>query len=187
MIPAALCVACPLDRERTLNHESVKTPTRSTASALADGLYGLCAWEADNNQPDWQNVEIDFRDENKERRVSFKLRSGGGVMTREIDVYFERGCLKGDLASGKLVKTIYGAGRYGNRSEEISLDVGGGHGGGDSRLLRGFYNAIVNGDSTRTGARESLESHLLAFAADKSANTEGEDIDFSKYKAGVGV
>lgn len=47
-----------------------------------------------------------------------------------------------------------------------------GHGGGDFGIVRSFINA-VNGtpDDSITTARESLESHLLAFAAEESRHT----------------
>jgi hypothetical protein len=48
-----------------------------------------------------------------------------------------------------------------------------GHGGGDFGIVRSFVNAI-NGtpDDSVTTARESLESHLLAFAAEESRHTK---------------
>jgi len=48
-----------------------------------------------------------------------------------------------------------------------------GHGGGDFGIVRSFVNA-VNGtpDDSITTARESLESHLLAFAAEESRHNK---------------
>ncbi|MGB1287125.1 MAG: gfo/Idh/MocA family oxidoreductase, partial [Aggregatilineales bacterium] len=44
-----------------------------------------------------------------------------------------------------------------------------GHGGGDFGIVRSFVNAMQgNPDDSVTTARESLESHLLAFAAEES-------------------
>ena len=44
-----------------------------------------------------------------------------------------------------------------------------GHGGGDMALMRSFINAVRGEpDDTLTSARASLESHLLAFAAEES-------------------
>ncbi|MYI41291.1 MAG: hypothetical protein F4063_05025 [Chloroflexi bacterium] len=45
----------------------------------------------------------------------------------------------------------------------------GGHGGGDQGIMRSFLNALRGEpDDSVTTARESLESHLLAFAAEES-------------------
>ena len=44
----------------------------------------------------------------------------------------------------------------------------GGHGGGDGGLMDGFVRAVAAGDpsSILSGARETLESHLMVFAAE---------------------
>jgi predicted dehydrogenase len=60
---------------------------------------------------------------------------------------------------------------HGSTSEEIIHPTTGasGHGGGDFGLMRDFVKAL-RGEATRhqTTARVSLESHLLAFAAEES-------------------
>ena len=44
-----------------------------------------------------------------------------------------------------------------------------GHGGGDSGIVRSFLNSVRGmPDDSVTTARESLESHLLAFAAEEA-------------------
>jgi hypothetical protein len=50
------------------------------------------------------------------------------------------------------------------------LDAGGGHDGGDFGVMSAFLDAVSSGDRSliRTGPRESLESHLMAFAAERS-------------------
>jgi len=48
-----------------------------------------------------------------------------------------------------------------------------GHGGGDFGIVRSFVNAVNgNPDDSITTARESLESHLLAFAAEESRHNK---------------
>jgi putative SOS response-associated peptidase YedK len=43
-----------------------------------------------------------------------------------------------------------------------------GHGGGDDRLMDAFCQAVREGGRTLTTARASLESHLMAFAAERA-------------------
>jgi predicted dehydrogenase len=52
-------------------------------------------------------------------------------------------------------------------------DAGGGHDGGDFGVMSAFVDAVSRGDKSlvRTGPRESLESHLMAFAAERSRLT----------------
>ena len=47
------------------------------------------------------------------------------------------------------------------------------HDGGDFGVIGAFVNAVSTGDSSliRSGPRESLESHLMAFAAERSRLT----------------
>ena len=64
-------------------------------------------------------------------------------------------------------------------------DVAGGHGGGDAGVMRAFVRAVRGADSgALTSARASLESHLLAFAAERSRIT-GATVDMAAYRAEV--
>ena len=51
-----------------------------------------------------------------------------------------------------------------------------GHGGGDERLFAGFLAALRGEAEPLTTARESLQSHLMALAAERSAR-EGRVIE----------
>ena len=64
-------------------------------------------------------------------------------------------------------------------------DVEGGHGGGDAGVMRAFVRAVRGADSgALTSARASLESHLLAFAAERSRLT-GATVDMAAYRSEV--
>ena len=53
--------------------------------------------------------------------------------------------------------------------EQITLAVGpSGHGGGDFGIMRSFVSAVRGDAPPLTSGRESLESHLMAFAAEES-------------------
>ncbi|GAA4260836.1 hypothetical protein GCM10022255_091100 [Dactylosporangium darangshiense] len=51
--------------------------------------------------------------------------------------------------------------------------AGGGHGGGDARLVAAFVDAVASDDPSRvlSGARDSLLSHLTVFAAEDASRT----------------
>ncbi len=56
-----------------------------------------------------------------------------------------------------------------NRCEEVEIPAtASGHGGGDFGTVRSFIQAARGAGQPLTTARESLESHLLAFAAEES-------------------
>jgi len=56
-----------------------------------------------------------------------------------------------------------------------------GHGGGDAMLIAAFVAALRNRSPIQTTARTSLESHLMAFAADE-ARLKGSVIDMDAYR-----
>ena len=60
-----------------------------------------------------------------------------------------------------------------------------GHGGGDEGLVSSFGRALREGrPDPLTSARASLESHLMAFAAEK-ARVEGIIVDMGAYRQQV--
>ena len=68
------------------------------------------------------------------------------------------------------------------QSIEHHLDIShDGHGGGDERFVRSFVNEIRNyhlkHDTALTSATASLQSHLIAFAAEQSRLTGGMPIE----------
>jgi hypothetical protein len=63
--------------------------------------------------------------------------------------------------------------------------VQGGHGGGDYGLLEAFVGSIGGSQHTAlTSARESVESHLMAFAAEAS-RLSGAAVDMRTYRAAL--
>jgi len=69
-----------------------------------------------------------------------------------------------------------------NRREEILLPAGpSGHGGGDFGIARAFVRAVRGLGQPLTTARESLESHLMAFAAEES-RLNGTVVDMDDFR-----
>jgi hypothetical protein len=67
--------------------------------------------------------------------------------------------------------------------EEIAIpEVGSGHGGGDFGAVRSFVQALRGDAPPLTTARESLESHLLAFAAEESRLNGGAAVDMADFR-----
>jgi hypothetical protein len=69
------------------------------------------------------------------------------------------------------------------RIEKIDPEMGAGHGGGDEGLVSAFVRALRAGQpQVLTSARNSLESHLMAFAAEKS-RLESSVVSIPDYRA----
>ena len=61
----------------------------------------------------------------------------------------------------------------------------GGHGGGDVGLISDFIDAVQLGKlDAKTSGRVSLESHLMAFAAEES-RLSGQPVDMEQYRRAV--
>ena len=59
----------------------------------------------------------------------------------------------------------------------------GGHGGGDNGVMGSFLDALAAGTEPLTTAEESLESHVLAFAAEE-ARLSGSVVDLDRFRNG---
>lgn len=190
------CIECPIRdcvhdaRKLYLNHEKIDFPhstisiedqtEKGRAKAIETGPYGRCVWKCDNDVCDIQDVIIKFKNG---VQANFALRSEGDQPTREISIFLEKGEITGDLFKGEITKTKYSGRRGEAEVENIKINLGGGHGGGDPLLFHDFVDAVVHNKSKNnlTSAQKSLQSHLIAFAAEKSRKSK-EKMNFSEYK-----
>jgi hypothetical protein len=70
-----------------------------------------------------------------------------------------------------------------DRREDIEIPAAAsGHGGGDFGIVRSFIHAVRGDGEPLTTGRESLESHLMAFAAEES-RISGAMIRMDDYRA----
>ncbi len=199
------CINCPVEdcifdaRKFYLNHRgeikwpyNVISPTdtseKAREKAIEEGPYGKCVYKCDNDVCDFQEVLTYFKNG---VRANFVLRAGGSQPTRRITVYFERGKISGNMWRGKLTKTTYSGRRNEDVEEEIDTNQLGGHGGGDPRLIKDFFETIKsqNSKDNLTSAQRSLQSHLMAFVAEisRKAGKHGKPIDFKQYKRKFGI
>ncbi len=142
--------------------------------ALRTGRYGLCVYAVgDNDQPSAQTVDIRFANG---VLANFTLHGHSHREGREIRVDGTRGSLVGrfHLLEQWLEHHDHKTGRV---VEQRFRGDGSGHGGGDHRLFGGFLAALRGDADPLTSARESLISHRMAFAADRSS-ASGEVVHF---------
>lgn len=143
--------------------------------ALREGPYGRCVWKCDNDVCDHQAISIDF--ENDISAV-FNLSAFSNDIHRNIKIQGTKGEIIGDDLDGEIEVNLFG-------SEEKTIykkvKVNGSHGGGDEELIKAFI-AAINGDSqaVKTGAQESIMSHLMCFASEKSRK-ENIRVDIKDY------
>jgi hypothetical protein len=145
--------------------------------ALETGPYGRCVYRCDNDVVDHQVVTME-------------LESGASVvMVMHGHSNEEHRSMRYDGTRATL------RARFGNHSEITIHDHGSGaveyvpieqkvagHGGGDHGLIADFLAAVRGEIPPLTNARASLESHLLAFAAEE-ARLEHSIIEMTEFRA----
>ncbi|MFS8478093.1 MAG: Gfo/Idh/MocA family oxidoreductase [Micromonosporaceae bacterium] len=173
-----LYAACLADPARHVWPLSVVTRDLTEAGlekALREGPYGRCVYACDNDVVDHQVVTVSFQDGVTATLTMSAFTPSGHRRTRVMGT---RGYLEGDgervtvtdFVTGKVsTMDVVGGG----------ADAGSGHGGGDFGLMRAFVGAVATGDRSlvRSGPEESLDSHRMAFAAERSRLTGGVPVD----------
>ncbi len=149
---------------------------------LETGPYGRCVYHCDNDVVDHQTLNMELGDGTT---ITLTMQGQGNYEGRSMRYDGTRATLYGRFTEGGNKITIHD--HLTGEVEDVPIiprDESG-HGGGDYGIVRSFLNAI-NGvpDDSVTTARESLESHLMAFAAEESRLTHSV-IDLPEYRARV--
>lgn len=146
--------------------------------ALRSGPYGRCVYRCDNDVADHQVVNMEF---DGGVTASFTLSAFTQECYRTIRLTGTMGEIEGDMAA----KTV-ALRRFGRPEERIPLeevdDRFAGHGGGDFRLMEELC-ALVDqgGGEALTSVDASVESHVMALAAEESRLHHGRSIDLAEF------
>ena len=122
--------------------------------------YGRCVYRMDNDQPDHYIVNILFEDN---ITASFSMEALTSFEGRRTRIMGSMGDITGDMRSFTLTDFRTGA----KSSWEQNSDS---HGGGDWRLVADWVRAVSEQNSLLLTSTidESIESHIMGFAAEKS-------------------
>ena len=148
--------------------------------ALRTGPYGRCVYRCDNDVVDHMTINMLFEGD---LTATFTMHAFSHENCRTMRYDGTKASLKGHGGKGEL--TLYDFRTMEERAIPIP-EVGGGHGGGDHGVMTAFVKAL-NGEASalHTTARDSLESHLMAFAAEESRMKGGQVIDMDEYRARI--
>jgi predicted dehydrogenase len=138
----------------------------SVLEALRTGPYGRCVYACDNDVVDHQVVDLQF---GGGRTASFTMTAFTRMRDRETHLFGTRGELTCD---GRLIHH-YNFMTDSTETIDTEIDAGsalGGHGGGDYWLMHHFSQALLDEDQSQilSGPDETLESHLMVFAAEQA-------------------
>lgn len=147
--------------------------------AIETGPYGRCVFACDNDVVDHLIVEMQF-----ENGVKAELTMTGftKLCGRRITFFGTQGNITLDESENKIMVDKFTLDE--NDSETIQINVlnenGYGHGGGDYGIVNTLYDILEGKTSNRTSLEESLESHLMAIAAEESRVQGGKLIEIHK-------
>lgn len=138
--------------------------------AYANGPYGRCVFNCDNDVVDNQQVLMTFENGVKVSHTMTAFTHGSG---RIMTFHGTLGEIQFDSEAEKPIKLLV----FGKEPEvftmnELAHDAAGfGHGGGDYFLCKQLYDMIKCGAPANTTLDASVESHLMALAAEESRKT----------------
>ena len=145
--------------------------------ALEEGPYGRCVYHCDNDVVDNQTVNMEFA--NGTTVVLF-MHGHSHKEGRTMRYDGTRATLRGKFEDGTGQIEIHD--HLTGECEEVPVPLAtSGHGGGDYGVVRSFVQAMRGQAAALTTARESLESHLLAFAAEES-RLKGTVVDMADFR-----
>ena len=139
--------------------------------ALKNGPYGRCVYHCDNDQPDHYVANMVFGNGVTAAFSMEAFTPHGGRRTRVMGT---RGFIDGD--GKQFTVTEFGTLNthvWNRKIDEIPEYKDSGHGGGDHALVRDFLEAVSWDDISRLTSTVdvSVESHVMAFDAEKSRKT----------------
>lgn len=146
----------------------------SLTKALEEGPYGRCVYDCDNNVMDHQGTVLEF---DNEIIATFHLSAFSNKVHRTIRVMGSKGEIIGDDSINEIEYQVFDS----NTRKVINPKVVvGGHGGGDTGLMNEFVSLILEGGEGLATADKSVESHMIAFAAEE-ARVNNKIVDLKEY------
>ncbi len=149
---------------------------------LKKSPYGRCVYKCDNNVVDHQVVNIEF-----ENGVTANLTMNGFSEQegRTLRIDGTKATLKGEfhISGEKIFYYDHFSGKEKLVYKKKLTRESGEYGVGDFELLNAYIDSLISKEKTQplTNARECLESHLMAFAANES-RIKGTVIDMDEFR-----
>jgi predicted dehydrogenase len=133
--------------------------------ALQTGPYGRCVYSCDNDVVDHQVVNLEFTGG---VTASFTMTAFTRGRDRETRIFGTKGELFGNGQTLEIFDFLSEKTTVIDTELESDGSIQSGHGGGDEGVMHAFLTALRENDPGKilSGPNESLESHLMVFAAE---------------------
>ena len=140
--------------------------------AIRSGPYGRCVYFSDNDVVDHQVTIIEFE---SGTTATFTMHGHSHIEGRTIRIDGTKGTLIGEFLSSGEKLLFYDHFEEIEESiinQKMDLDTASGHGRGDPKLIKSFISSLLlSSEEPFTGAKASLEGHMMAFAAEEARLT----------------
>ena len=177
---------CPFDARRYLNPAWTSWPVhvltddlspQGRVDALNHGPYGRCVYHAGSDVVDHQVVAMELA---SGASVVLVMHGHAAEESRTMRYDGTRATLRARFGRNSSIEvTDHATGAV----EQVPIDAAaGGHGGGDDGVVASFLDAVERGVEPMTTAEQSLESHVLAFAAE-AARQSGTVVDLDGFRS----
>ena len=144
-------------------------------AALREGDYGRCVYHCDNDVVDHQIVNMEMEDGSTASYTMTAFTATGG---RTLRVMGTHGELYADMEANTIRLMPYGQAEELIDVRTLAKDFSG-HGGGDARLVAEYIDFLQGApmSATLTSLSRSVESHLVALAAEDSRKRGGAVVE----------
>lgn len=152
----------------------------SVREAIATGPYGRCVYHCDNNVVDHQIVSMEMENGATLTLTMCAFTTAG---SRTLTIMGTKGDIRADMSANTIRVCAFGGEPEVIDVTKLAADFSG-HGGGDKQLISQFID-IVGGkepDSRVTTLEASVESHLVALAAEESRKSAGRVIEIAPMR-----
>jgi predicted dehydrogenase len=181
-------IKCYLRDRRSLfdwpnNVLTTDTSPEGITQALREGPYGRCVYACDNDVLDHQVVNMEF---DGGATAVLTMASSTVAQARETWVMGTKGQLRGNMATIRHFNFLNDREETHDIKDIGKASVATAH-AGDSAIILSFIKAIAENNPSilLTDPQVSLESHLMAFAAERSRkNGKAEEVCSDPMKVG---
>jgi predicted dehydrogenase len=152
------------------------TSIEARLRALREGPYGRCVYRCDNDVVDHQVATFEFENE---VTAAFTMCPFNHQPGRTLKLMGTEGEIRASMARNEIEVSRFVSGR-----RDLIVPPASPHryGGGDNGIMEYLVNLVRGGaDEGLTSAAGSVESHLMAFAAEKSRQ-DGKTVVMAEYR-----
>lgn len=170
---------CPYSAVKIYSQNKIKSVAFDLTSKeqfdldLKNSPYGRCVFNCDNNVADHQVTILEFEDG---ITATFNLSAFTSKVKRTLKIM----CEYGEIRACEKPYTIEVHDFRDDEPYVINLDVEGGHGGGDMNFIISFMNEYRNKRESISSLSASIESHIMAFLAERSRLDNGKPYDVKR-------